>query len=80
VAFKDLPAAFQPAVFQLHLKWRNELRERGFKVRIQNVIDVVIHLRDFEQRRLMEAPAYVAVTPTAVATNEEPTAEVGAEA
>ncbi len=79
VAFKDLPAAFQPAVFQLHLKWRNELRERGFKVRIQNAIDVVNHLRDFEQRRLMETAAYVAVTPSAAVVDEESTAEAGAE-
>jgi hypothetical protein len=86
VAFKDLPAALQPAVFQLHLKWRNELRERGFKVRIQNAIDVVNHLRDFEQRRLMEAAAYVAITPvappaeghTTPPSEEEPTAAAAA--
>lgn len=77
VAFKDLPPAYKPAVFQLHLKWRNELRERGFKVRIQNVIDVVNHLRDFEQRRLLEAEPYASVTPAASGPDqeEEPTAE-----
>jgi len=61
VAFKDLPAALKPAVYMLHMKWRNELREKGFKVRLQNAIDVVNNMRDFEKRRLLDAPAYVQV-------------------
>jgi hypothetical protein len=64
VAFKDLSEAYKPAVFMLHMKWRNELREKGFKVRVQNAIEVVNGMRDFEKRRLMEATPYVAVSPT----------------
>jgi hypothetical protein len=61
MAFKDLPDPLKPAVYMLHMKWRNELREKGFKVRLQNAIDVVNNMRDFEKRRLLDAPAYVQV-------------------
>lgn len=71
VAFKDLPEAYKPAVFMLHMKWRNELREKGFKVRVQNAIEVVNGMRDFEKRRLMEATPYVAVSPTQDVVSEE---------
>lgn len=54
MAFKDLPDPLKPAVYMLHMKWRNELREKGFKVRLQNAIDVVNSMRDFEKRRLLE--------------------------
>jgi hypothetical protein len=61
VAFKDLPAAARPPVFLLHTKWREELRPKGFSVRLQNVIQVVNSLRPFEKKRLMEMEPYVAV-------------------
>jgi hypothetical protein len=61
VAFKDLPAAVRPAVFLLHTKWRDELRPKGFSVRLQNVIQVVNSLRPFEKKRLMEMGPYVPV-------------------
>ena len=61
VAFKDLPAAARPAVFLLHTKWRDELRPKGFSVRLQNVIQVVNSLRPFEKKRLMEMDPYSAV-------------------
>ena len=61
VEFKNLPEALKPAVFMLHLKWRDELRGKGFKVRIQNVIEVVNSMRDFEKERLMTAAPYNAV-------------------
>jgi hypothetical protein len=55
----------------LHMKWRNELREKGFKVRIQNAIEVVNGMRDFEKRRLMEATPYVAVSPSQTSESAE---------
>jgi hypothetical protein len=61
VEFKDLPAALRPAVFLLHTKWREELRPKGFSVRLQNVIEVVNKLRSFEKKRLMDMEPYVAV-------------------
>ena len=63
LTFKDLPDAIKPAVFMLHAKWRDELRLKGYKVRLQNAIDVVNGMRDFEKRRLMDAPKYVPRTP-----------------
>jgi len=61
VAFKDLPEALRPAVYLLHLHWRDELRAKGFSVRLQNVIGVVNKLRGFEKKRLMDSAAYVPV-------------------
>jgi hypothetical protein len=65
VAFKDLPNEFKPAVYLLHLKWRDELRPKGFSVRLQNVIDVINKMRAFEKKRLMDATRYVAAQPVA---------------
>ena len=59
VAFKDLPAAVKPAVYMLHVKWLNTLREGGHRIRLEHAIEVVAALRLFEQRRLVEADAYV---------------------
>ena len=67
VAFKDLPAAYQPAVYHLHVEWRNTLRAKGFTVRIQNAIQAVNRLRPFEQRRLMDAEPYAPVVAAAPA-------------
>jgi len=61
VAFKELPAAIRPAVFLLHTKWRDELRAKGFSVRLQNVIEVVNKLRPLEKKRQMEMVPYTAV-------------------
>jgi hypothetical protein len=61
VTFKELPEAIRPAVFLLHTKWREQLRLKGFSVRLQNVIEVVNNLRPFEKKRLMEMEPYVAV-------------------
>ena len=71
VAFKDLPGALKPAVYLLHLKWRDELRPKGFSVRLQNVIDVVNKLRGFEKKRLMEAAPYIAAAPSEVGAAPE---------
>ena len=59
LGFKELPEAFRPAVYILHVKWLQELRPKGFSVRQQNAVEVVNGLRLFEQRRLLEASAYV---------------------
>jgi hypothetical protein len=59
VAFKDLAAAYKPAVFLLHALWRDQLRAKGFVVRNVEAIQVVGGLRDFEQKRLMAAAAYL---------------------
>ena len=67
VTFKELPTAIRPAVFLLHTKWREELRSKGFSVRLQNVIEVVNKLRPFEKKRLMEMEPYVAVAKRGVA-------------
>jgi hypothetical protein len=78
VKFKELPEALRPAVFMLHVKWRDELREKGFAVRLQNAIEVVNAMRDFEKRRLMELPAYQPISPSR-ANQEAPTEEVATE-
>jgi hypothetical protein len=72
VTFKELPEALRPAVFMLHVKWRDELRSKGFAVRLQNAIEVVNGMRDFEKRRLMAATEYHSVGPT---LKEAPTLE-----
>jgi hypothetical protein len=61
VKFKELPEALRPAVYMLHVQWRDELRTKGFSVRLQNAIQVVNHMRGFERVRLMNAEPYVAV-------------------
>jgi len=71
VKFMDLPEAIRPVVFLLHSLWRNELRPKNFSVRLQNAISVVNHLRPFEKKRLMEAAAYVPVSPSKSAVEEE---------
>jgi len=77
VKFKDLPEALRPAVFMLHVKWRDELRPKGFAVRLQNAIEVVNGMRDFEKRRLLELAPYKAISrATQVQTEkEEPATE-----
>jgi hypothetical protein len=84
VAFKDLPEALRPAVYMLHVKWRDELRPKGYSVRLQNAIEVVNNMRDFEKRRLMETAAYVRVSPVvkqeATAVAETVPGPVGEEA
>jgi len=75
VAFKELPAAIRPAVFLLHTKWRDELRAKGFSVRLQNVIEIVNKLRPFEKKRLMDMEPYAAVAKRAPAIDAD--AELG---
>ena len=58
--FADLPAAFKPAVHLLHVAYLETLRPKGYKVLLRNAIDVVNHLKDFEQKRLLAAEAFVA--------------------
>ena len=67
--FADLPGAYKPAVHLLHVKFLEELRAKGFKVILRNAVDVVNHLKDFEQKRLLDAEAFVA--PAASAGGEE---------
>ena len=74
VVFKDLPAEIRPAVFLLHTKWRDELRPKGFSVRLQNVIQVVNNLRPFEKKRLMDMEPYVAVATRETDENLAPSA------
>jgi hypothetical protein len=74
MAFKDLPEAIRPAVFLLHAKWRDELRPKGFSVRLQNAIDVVNQLRSFEKKRLMEATMGAVTEAVEVAETVEATA------
>ena len=63
IAFKDLPAAYKPAVFLLHKMWLDELRPKGFVVRQAEAAIVVGRLRDFEQKRLLVAVRFVAPVP-----------------
>ena len=60
MAFKDLPAAYKPAVFLLHRMWLDELRPKGLVVRQAGASIVVGRLRDFEQKRLLAAEPFVA--------------------
>jgi hypothetical protein len=78
VTFKDLPAALRPAVFLLHTKWREQLRPKGFSVRLQNVIEVVNKLRPFEKKRLMDMEPYMAVAQRGHVQQEEAEAEAEA--
>lgn len=68
--FKELPDAYKPAVYQLHVEWLSTLRAKGYKVRLQNAIAVVNKLRAFEQRRLIDAEPYVAKATTPAAAGE----------
>lgn len=72
VAFKELPTPMQPAVFLLHTMWRDQLRPKGFSVRLQNVIEVVNKLRAFEKKRLIDMEPYVAVAKRGVADLSPP--------
>jgi hypothetical protein len=74
-AFKDLPEAIRPAVFLLHAKWREELRPKGFSVRLQNAIEIVNGLRPFEKKRLLEAAKYEAAPSQLPGISEDVTEE-----
>jgi hypothetical protein len=50
-------------VYMLHVVWRDELRAKGFTVRLQNAIQVINAMRDFEKVRLMQLEPYVSVSP-----------------
>ena len=63
VKFKELPEALRPAVYMLHVVWRDELRAKGFTVRLQNAIQVINAMRDFEKVRLMQLEPYVSISP-----------------
>lgn len=82
VAFKDLPAAVKPPVYMLHVKWLGGLREAGQRITLQHAIEVVGTLRPFEQRRLVEADAYVRRPrqPAADSAEHMEQGEAGAEA
>ncbi len=70
--FAELPAEYKPAVHLLHVKFLEELRAKGYKVILRNAVDVVNHLKDFEQKRLLGAEPYVpAPTPEAPAAADE---------
>ncbi len=79
VKFKELPEALRPAVFMLHVKWRDELRPKGFSVRLQNAIQVVNSMRSFEKRRLLEATEYQRVSAAAAPSEEGGDEEVAEE-
>jgi hypothetical protein len=55
MTFKDVPPSYRPAIFLLHKLWLDELRPKGFVVRLVEAGRVIAGLRDFEQKRLMEA-------------------------
>jgi hypothetical protein len=59
MSFKDVPPAYKPAVFLLHKRWLDELRPKGFVVRAFEAALTVAGLRDFEQKRLIEAEPFV---------------------
>jgi hypothetical protein len=59
MSFKDVPPAYKPAVFLLHKRWLEELRPKGFVVRAFEAALTVAGLRDFEQKRLIEAEPFV---------------------
>lgn len=58
IPFVKLPEAYQPAVFRLHAEYLNQLRPKGAKVRLQNVIEVINEMKLFERRRLLLADPY----------------------
>jgi hypothetical protein len=58
--FADLPVAYKPAVHLLHVKFLEELRAKGYKVILRNAVDVVNGLKEFEQKRLLEAEPFIA--------------------
>jgi hypothetical protein len=66
IKFGELTDVYKPAVYRLHVLYLNELRPKNYTVRLQNAIDVMAGLKDFEQKRLMEAAPYVALAPARV--------------
>ena len=66
--FADLPVGYKPAVHLLHVEYLGSLRAAKRSVQPGNAIKVVNDLRNFEQRRLLEAPALVVpeVLPTEI--------------
>ncbi len=70
IKFADLPAAYKPAVHLLHVKFLEELRPKGYKVILQNAVSVVNGLKDFEQKRLMEAEPFVPSAAAPAASEE----------
>lgn len=69
--FADLPPVFKPAVHLLHVAYLETLRPKGYKVLLRNAVDVVNHLKDFEQRRLLVAEDFVAPTAEPSAETQE---------
>ena len=68
--FADLPVAYKPAVHLLHVEYLNVLRPKGHTVLLRNAIEVVNGLKDFEQKRLMDAEAFIAPASTVTAATE----------
>lgn len=68
--FADLPDAYKPVVHLLHVKFLEELRPKGYKVILRNAVDVVNHLKDFEQKRLMAAAPFVTAAPVEYTAEE----------
>ena len=58
--FSELPVEYKPVVHLLHVDYLNNLRGKKHTVQLSNAIRVVNTLKDFEQRRLIGAAAFVA--------------------
>lgn len=62
--FADLPTAYKPAIHLLHVLFLEELRPKGYKVILRNAVAIVNGLKEFEQKRLMEAEPFVGPAPS----------------
>lgn len=75
--FAELPIEYKPVVHLLHVEYLDTLRGKKHTVQLSTAIRIVNMLKDFEQRRLISAAAFV--TPAAVLVKEPETAPETAE-
>jgi len=66
--FAELPLEYKPVVHLLHVEYLDTLRAKKHTVQLSTAIRIVNMLKDFEQRRLIGAAAFVAP----VVKNSEP--------
>lgn len=60
IKFGELPVEYKPVVHLLHVEYLNVLRAKKHTVQLSNAIRIVNTLKDYEQRRLIGAAAFIA--------------------
>lgn len=77
LTFAELPAAYKTPVHHMHVEYLATLRPAGQTVLLKHAITAVNGLKDFEQRRLLDAGEWAAPTNTP-AEAPEPVSEMQA--